>query len=45
MLHESRATHRMIVLNIMCWYANIPPNEVTSNMPDTQPDSKTAREV
>jgi hypothetical protein len=35
----------MMLLHIMCWYANIPTKEVTSYIADTQLDSKTAREV
>jgi len=45
MLYESRSTYRMMLLNITCWYANIPTDEVTGNIADTQLDSKTAREV
>jgi len=45
MLYETRSTYRIMLLNITCWYANIPTNEVTSNIADTKLHSKTAREV
>jgi len=45
MLYETRSTYTMMLLNITYCYANIPTNEVTSNIADTQLHSKTVREV